>query len=335
LTEPDSLFEKIIRRARNNRAIAYFLVLGTVVIGLATLTDSAKRIFEVIPNQSPEEARIELSKLSLAYSTDVFVERAAKNDLAAVKLFLAAGMDVNAKNGEDDTALTRASEEGNTAVVRTLLDAKANVDERDHDGQPALCGAAYNGRIDVVKLLLKYDTDRDSRNEALDLAALSGHMELLPVLRDASVFDRQAWTNALFSAVHSCSDIEQKCREGIKFLVDQGADVNARANPHDDDYRYTVLMWAIQRTDVNIAHDLMTYGADVNAKGTDGKTALMLAIGGGVEVKPDLIRDLLGHGAQVNEKDMNGNTPLSLANRLLEANHKTEVLRLLRGSSGH
>jgi hypothetical protein len=48
-----------------------------------------------------EEARVKLAQLNLGYSGKVFVERAKEGDLAAVKLFLQAGMstDVRGETG--------------------------------------------------------------------------------------------------------------------------------------------------------------------------------------------------------------------------------------------
>ena len=330
VNERESLFERIISRAKNNRVAACFLVLGTVVIALATFTDAARRILDLISGQSPQEARIELGKMSLEYSPDAFVRSAQRGDLSAIKLFVAAGMDVNAKNGRGDPALACAAGAGHTAIVRALIDAKADVLEQDADGRTALSEAAYTERIDVLQLLLKHDFDVHSRNEAVAKAARSGHTQALSVLKDAGVGDHQAWSSALFWAVNSDIPIYDKVPDSIKFLLENGADPNVSK----DDSGYSTLMWAIQRGRIDIGRYLMKHGADVNAKGADGKTALMLAIAGGGGGNEDLIKDLLDHGARTSEKDIHGYTAFTLAGSVLEGDRRKEVIRLLKGSAG-
>jgi FOG: Ankyrin repeat len=59
---------------------------------------------------------------------------AAHKQADSVRLLLAAGADVNAKNDDGSTALMAASLKGDINVVRMLLDANADVNVRDKDG---------------------------------------------------------------------------------------------------------------------------------------------------------------------------------------------------------
>ena len=84
------------------------LALGAAVIALSTFTDSVRNLAGLATGArgpSPDEARKELSRLSVNYSQETFVEHVEQGDQAASKLFLAAGMDANAVVGQ----------EGNTA----------------------------------------------------------------------------------------------------------------------------------------------------------------------------------------------------------------------------
>ena len=59
---------------------------------------------------------------------------AAHKQADVMRLLLAAGADVDAKNDDGSTALMAASHKGDINVVRLLLDAKADVNIRDRDG---------------------------------------------------------------------------------------------------------------------------------------------------------------------------------------------------------
>jgi len=74
-------------------------------------------------------------------------------DLHRVKVFLAAGYDVNAKAGNGGTALMAAAQEGHHEVVRALLDAKADVNAKMDDGTTALMMASQKDDKEVVQLL--------------------------------------------------------------------------------------------------------------------------------------------------------------------------------------
>ena len=58
--------------------------------------------------------------------------------IAAVRAFLAAGADVNAKDKDDRTALARAARNRDATVVQELLAAGADANVRDKNGVTAL-----------------------------------------------------------------------------------------------------------------------------------------------------------------------------------------------------
>jgi len=93
----ESPADRIVARIKNNPAVAILIAAGTVVIALATFSDAARNLLGLLKGQSPETARLELSKLSVQYTPQAFVESAKQGDVRNVKLFLAAGMDPNAR----------------------------------------------------------------------------------------------------------------------------------------------------------------------------------------------------------------------------------------------
>ena len=66
--------------------------------------------------QEQEHARQEIAKRKLQLNINAFAERAALGDSAAVELFLAAGMDPNARNSDGRTPLLLAAMRGHAGV---------------------------------------------------------------------------------------------------------------------------------------------------------------------------------------------------------------------------
>ena len=109
----------------------------------------------------------------------------------------------------------------------------------------------------------------------------------------------------------------------VKYLLQQGADPNTR-NPDDGSPALTL---AVAGNDIQMAALLITAGADVNAKGRDGQTALMHAAQGTLGLD-DMVRVLIAGGADVNIKTRNGDTALGIAERL----GNETIARLLRNA---
>lgn len=91
----------------------------------------------------------------------------------------------------------------------------------------------------------------------------------------------------------------------------------------------TLFLGRIKRDNVELIKTLIEVGADVNAKNSDGYTALTIAAAGGLrpstEKDVELIETLIKAGADVNAKSSDGSTALTMAVRDCNA----EVVRLL------
>jgi ankyrin repeat protein len=84
-----------------------------------------------------------------------FFAAARKGDVAAVKAFLDAGVDVNSKTRYGATALSYACDKGHVEVVRLLVERGADVNVKDtFYGEVPLGWALSHGHVQVVKLLL-------------------------------------------------------------------------------------------------------------------------------------------------------------------------------------
>jgi hypothetical protein len=86
---------------------------------------------------------------------DQFLDAVRKSDVAAVKVLLAKGVNVNTKFRYERMALSFACDRGNIEVVKALLDAGADVNARDSFYQAdAMAWAVMKGHLEIVAMLL-------------------------------------------------------------------------------------------------------------------------------------------------------------------------------------
>jgi len=142
------------------------------------------------PDAKPHDAAIrQLMERGYARpSADFFVMAAGTGDLEAVKLFLAAGYDVNAKSN-GTPAIVNAATSGNPEVVIYLVRAGADVNAVDDIHCTALMRAAEKcGMTEAIRALLQAGAKRDVRAAggatALDLATYANCEENLKLLRN-------------------------------------------------------------------------------------------------------------------------------------------------------
>jgi len=110
---------------------------------------------------------------------------------------------------------------------------------------------------------------------------------------------------------------EKNSIEVAKLLIEKGANVNAKNGAG-----WTVLMLAADGNNIEMAKSLIEKGADVNAKTEDGVTALMWAVWTN---SPDMAKLLLEKGANVNAKTEDGTTPLMMA----KSTHPTNCQKMV------
>lgn len=302
------LHEQYLARLKNQRVVAVLIVVGSLVIGLASFTDAAKKLLAALPSaQRPEDARQALTRLSLPYTPTAFVDAAAAGDAVAVKLYLAAGMAVDEESGRDpSTALVEAARANRPEIVELLLKAKADIDRRVPQRGSALEAAVAAGNRPVVDLLLARKPSARSIDEAFVEAAFTGQVDLLRLLQQQGADAAKLGTRALFSAVDVSRRPEQAMADTVSYLLQSGADAKAT----DGDDRATPLHRAARNGHPAVVAALLKHGADANAKDTDGRTPLWWAAGIG---RDDNAAVLLGAGADANARDREGRSVLDRA----------------------
>lgn len=188
--------------------------------------------------------------------------------------------------GPGTTDLVNAVRAGDLAKISALIAAGADVNERDRaGGKTALHWAAKGGNRAALETLIASKAD-------------------------LNVKDRQGRT-ALWGAVETDLEI-------VKFLVEKGADVNAR-----DQINSSPLLWAAGFGKPETVAYLLSKKADVKSTDDNGWTPLIWAAGLG---QPQTVDILVKSGADLAAADkQTGDTPLLRGART----GKADSLRIL------
>ncbi len=203
--------------------------------------------------------------------------------LEAVELLLKHGAEVNAED------LLQAARGSSVDILKVLLLHKSegvNLNAQDSEGRSALSYAVQTGGMEAVELLLELGADVQA--EEL-LQAAGGSVEILKVLllnkgEDLNVSAQNGQgESALTMAAQSGS------WEAVELLLGLGAEVN------------TTALQAAARGRVDILEAFLKAGADVNAQGEGGRSALTVAARSG---SMEAVQLLLKYGARVNAEDV-------------------------------
>jgi ankyrin repeat protein len=243
---------------------------------------------------------------------------AATGNIEHVKLLIAEGANVNAKDQQGRTPASAALYAQELAVTDLLLEKGA--DAKD----PYM--AAYTGNLKEIKNLLEKKTSADSPNgfTLLHAAATGGHADVIQFLISKG-FEATATTEDDATPLHYASTVSV-----AEFCVSNGADVNAKKNNGQSPLHY-----AARKGHKEIVELLLAHGADVNIGAGYNRTAAEFAMRGnhtevvelliskGADISPLHLaiymkdeakaRSLIENGADVNSRTPEGTTPLNRA----------------------
>ncbi len=196
------------------------------------------------------------------------VKAVANNDLKAVIDLLAKGADANVKNSVGLPVLLMAIRHGSPSVIEALLKSKADPNVRDID----------TDLTPLLEAIIRIGFDRAHIVKMLGILGCPGADQLAMELDVADI---------------------------VKMLLAAGADVNAASRKEGDLLRgMTPLMFAVEDRCGALVQLLLDKGANVNAKMSNGFTALSWAklnkSEDGKEANLDVIRKL--EAAAVNKK---------------------------------
>ena len=310
----------------------------------------------------------------------------------SVKILLNAGSNTNITNNNGNTCLHAAVYSNcNTKMIQAIIDHGVNVNATNETNKTALMGACLKGNIDTINVLLNAGADPkivDANDEtwlhyaavgdcskevfqtiinhganvnatskhnetALMTACENGNLDAINVLlsagADPDIVDTNGNTWLHCAAGGDCS------KEVLQAIINHGADVNAK-----NKYNATALMkaclgssvdaidvllsagadpdiididantWLYYAADGNCSREVLqaiiNHGADVNAKCKDNATALMRACGKG---SIDAINVLLSAGSDPNIVDKYGNTCLHLVAASAAVDCSNQVLQTI------
>jgi len=331
-----SFLERLITRVKTHRVTTAVIALGGIIIALSSFTDAAKNLAGVFSSPGPEEARASLQKMGLPYTPEAFVRAASDGDAIAIKLFLTAGIEIDApayleSRVERLPALAAAAFEVRGDVVKLLLESGAQVITPDYN---CLVAAAVSGNIGILNAMLRERIDQEHLDEAFVVA---DRTVVLEALVRAGVSIPRVGLLALQQAT-SAESVNYLADQGVNVttpdakgktplqhlmdnpirtdagavlaMIDQGADINTR-----DRRGSTLLLRAADNGNVQMTRRLLDRTADLTVRDVEGRTALLLAAELNGKRALEIATLLLTHGADVNARDADGATALHRAAR--------------------
>lgn len=254
------------------------------------------------------------------YSTEILGEKLKTEVEAVVDLLIKAGADLNAPSSIDgNPPIIAAAENGYVWIVKKLLDKGVSANAKDERGYTALILLAaspytplHPSGVETFKLLLASKADPnvvvnnvngldDVCETALMDAAGNGSVEFVKLLlanRANAKFTCKNGRDALIAALGNESaqpELERKKVEAAKVLIEAGANLNAVG-----EHGATALMIAAWRGDTELVKMMLGRGAPVNAADKYDRTPLMYAIFFPYQPRIETIETLLSAGADVN-----------------------------------
>lgn len=231
---------------------------------------------------TPEMARNILKLRGYKVTEADFFRAIRSEDATAVKGFLQAGMNPNAKNKDGETALVFAIQNVEPKIAAVLLE-KADPNLKDDTGSAPIHLAVDKNKEEVLDLLLEKNAD-------VNTGGRSGNTQNQTALYAAVIKGR--------------ADLAQK-------LLDKGADPNIS----DSDGGLPLSEAAI-RGDAELVGLMLDKGAKIDAQEPNKRTALIYAASSSAlssQKRTATIRLLLERGADKAVRDEAGKTALDWA----------------------
>lgn len=177
-----------------------------------------------------------------------------------------------------------------------------------------IIGAAEYGTLSNVKWHLNQDEDVNMRSifesgTALHAAALRGHYRITKFL-----LDNGADVNAKDNDGNTALQLARYNLTIGKLLLSRGANVNQK-----DYFGQTPLWWAVESFCLDYTKLLVDHGADISVEDLHGMTVLHEAAASLISNQQTpkalrkMVKFLINHGLDINVKDKSGYTPLHYA----------------------
>lgn len=320
-------------------AVHLLRVALLVVVGCAAAAgDDAAPLFHAIRSNDLAFLQQHLGKTNIdsrdEHGATLLMHAAAFGSPESVRMLLAGGADVNARNAFDATALLWAARD--PAKVALLLARGADVNARSRQGRTPLIVAA-GGSAESVRLLLAKGADAKAHDAVgitpLIAAAMAGDLDSVrrlvergaDVNAEASVF-QDFGSTALMAAAGSANSAV------VRYLLTKGATVDTVSSAGGQVkngvlgmLKMTALMKAAPANNAEAVKALLETRAGINLRDVREMNALMLAVGS-EQADPRLVATLLKGGADPNARSAMGETALDWAQKF----GNPEIIALLQ-----
>ncbi len=279
---------------------------------------------------------------------------ASGGNLNAVKYFVEAGVNIEAREKDGATSLYIASQNGYLEIVQYLVDKRANIEAIEKDGATPLYIASQNGCLEIVQYLVSKGAEIEVAQKdgatPLFIASQKGYLEIVKCLADSGAkldVMREGGITSLYIAsqnghlavvqylVDNGANIESAEIDGVtslliaaymghievvQYLVDKGARIDAAEKDG-----ITPLYIASQNGHLAIVQYLVNEGASIESAEIDGATSLYIASQNG---HTEIVKYLVGMGAEIDAAEKDGITPLYAASQ----NGHLEIVQYLVSS---
>ena len=206
-----------------------------------------KELVELLINSGADANLI--SNLKDNYGRAKLMEASEIGNKEAVELLIKSGVGVNEVDDNGKSALMYACEKhiissSDIEVVKFLIDNGANVNLKSNDGETALMNAYIRGNKELVELLINSGADvnlidfnlKDNygRTKLMEASKI-GNKEAVELLINAGARVNEIDNDGNTALFYACrlrdyTIFDKKCLKLVKFLIDNGANVNIKNN---------------------------------------------------------------------------------------------------------
>lgn len=253
---------------------------------------------------------------------------ASNGHLAVVQALLKSGINIEARDEENRTALYAAAANGKLDVVKYLCESKAQVNTNGRNNFTPLIAAAFDGDSEVVNVLLKYGADLEKaikNNQgvftAVYAASIDNHPGVVEILckagADVNVYGYDGWTPLTVAIERGFSDV-------VDALLKYGKGIDLEMKEQNTRAKTAPLNRAVFNNKPEIAELLCKAGADTN-QFIGSYTYLNWAVDEGYI---EIVKILLKYGADPYQKDnsISGKNAFETARK----NNRQDIVDLLR-----